>query len=149
MKKKDIEKIEINLFLEGVYLRYGYDFRNYSRASLKRRLFERMGKLGIENISEFQTMVLYDPNEFAEFFNYMSISVTEMFRDPPFFRSLRENVISILDTYPYLKIWHAGCATGEETYSMAIILEEEGLLDRSVIYGTDFNAMCIQTAQEE
>ena len=148
MKEKHIEKIEIDLFLEGVFHRYGYDFRHYSRASLKRRLFERMKKIGIESVSVYQKIVLYDQNEFAEFFNHMSINVTEMFRDPLFFRSLREKVVSILETYPYLKIWNAGCATGEETYSLAIILEEEGLLDRSVVYGTDFNATSIHTAQE-
>ncbi len=148
MRQKDIERIEIDLFLEGINRRYGYDYRNYARASLKRRLFERIQKLGMESISEYQKLVLYDEREFTEFFNHMSITVTEMFRDPLFFRSLRDKVISLLETYPYLKIWNAGCATGEETYSIAILLEEEGLLERALIYGTDFNPTSIQNAQE-
>ena len=134
--------------LEAVYLKYGYDFRNYAKASIKRRILHRLAMSGITSISEMQYKVLYDVSFFESLLLDFSINVTEMFRDPSFYRALRQEVIPVLRTYPYIKIWHAGCATGEEVYSMAILLKEEGLYDRSQIYATDFNQVVLQKAKE-
>ena len=144
----DNQNIEIQLLLEAVYLKYGYDFRNYAKASIKRRILHRMAMSGIESISEMQYKVLYDVSFFESLLLDFSINVTEMFRDPLFYRALRREVIPVLKTYSYVKIWHAGCATGEEVYSMAILLKEEGLYDRSQIYATDFNQVVLQKARE-
>ncbi|MBU3144590.1 protein-glutamate O-methyltransferase CheR [Clostridium sp. CF012] len=142
------EEIEIQLLLEAINMKYGYDFRNYSNAHMERRIHYRMSLAGIDSISEMQHKILYD----VEFFNLVlsdfSINVTEMFRDPSFYRAFRKEVIPILKTYPFIKIWHAGCSTGEEIYSMAILLKEEGLYDRSQIYATDFNKVALQKAKE-
>ena len=144
----DNQNIEIQLLLEAVYLKYGYDFRNYAKASIKRRILHRLAMSGIASISEMQYKVLYDVNYFETLLLDLSINVTEMFRDPSFYQALRQDVIPVLRTYPYVKIWHAGCATGEEVYSMAILLKEEGLYDRSQIYATDFNQVVLQKAKE-
>ncbi|MBP2282283.1 chemotaxis protein methyltransferase CheR [Flavobacterium sp. CG_23.5] len=148
MKDKDTKDIEISLLLEAIYQRYGYDFRQYSQAHIRRRIMNRMTMTGLEYISQMQAMVLNDETFASDLLQDLSITVTEMFRDPEFYKSLRENVIPILKTYPFIKIWHAGCATGEEAYSMAILLQEEGLYDRTTIYATDFNQMALDKAKE-
>ena len=148
MKDKEIEKIEIELVLEGIHRRYGYDFRHYAMASLKRRLRRRMQLAGLEHLSQLLPAVIHDEAFFETFLKDLSITVTEMFRDPPFYKQLRKHVIPALKTYPFIKIWHAGCATGEEVYSLAIVLQEEGYLDRAQIYATDFNTHSLEVARE-
>jgi chemotaxis protein methyltransferase CheR len=145
-RKKD--EVKIHDLLEAVYHKYGYDFRQYSEAHVKRRILNRMNLSGIEDISELQTRVLKEESFASTLLTDLSINVTEMFRDPGFYRSLRENVIPVLKTYPFIKIWHAGCSTGEEAYSMAIILLEEGLFERTTIYATDFNQQVLNCAKE-
>lgn len=144
----DLLNIEIKLLLEAIFLRYGYDFRNYSKSHIKRRVLHRLGTSRISTVTELQNKVLRDRDFFIEFLDDLSINVTEMFRDPDFYRSLRENVIPKLRTYAFFKIWHAGCATGEEVYSLAIMLKEEGLLDRCQVYATDFNRKVLEIAKE-
>ena len=148
MRHKDSSEFEISSLLEAVYQKYGYDFRQYSEAHIRRRITNRMAMSGLEDISQMQFKILNDEIFAANFLQDLSITVTEMFRDPGFYRSLRENVIPILKTYPFIKIWHAGCSTGEEAYSMAIILQEEGLYDRTTIYATDFNQQALNRAKE-
>jgi len=143
-----VEKIEIDLLLSAVSRYYGYDFSNYSKAHIKRRILGFLGKQRYTSISEMQHHVLHNSSIFEEFLNNFSINVTEMFRDPSFYLEFRNKVIPILKTYPYLKIWLAGCSTGEEVYSFAIMLKEEGLLDRTTIYATDFNKDAIQKAKK-
>jgi chemotaxis protein methyltransferase CheR len=142
------ESIEIQLFLEAIYLKYGFDFRNYSKASVKRRLEQRLSRSGLPNFSSMQHKILYDKSFFETLFLDLSINVTEMFRDPLFYKAVRKTVLPILKTYPYIKIWHAGCSTGEEVYSMAILLKEEGLLDKALIYATDVNEKVLKKAKE-
>jgi len=141
------EEIEIHLLLEAINMKYGYDFRNYSSAHMKRRINYRMSVDGIVSITEMQHKILYDKEFFNLVLSDFSINVTEMFRDPSFYRAFRKDVIPILKTYPFIRIWHAGCATGEEIYSMAILLKEEGLYDRAQIYATDFNKIVLQKAK--
>lgn len=143
-----IEKIEMDLLLEAVNRYYGYDFSNYSKAHIKRRLKVFQTKQRYASISELQHHVLHNSTIFEEFLNNFSINVTEMFRDPSFYLDFRNKVIPILKTYPYIKIWISGCATGEEVYSFAIMLKEEGLLERTTIYATDFNKEAIQKAKK-
>ena len=142
------QDIEIDLLLEGIYRHYGYDFRSYARASLRRRLLNRLKIEDLENISQMIPKVLHEREFFEHFLEDLSISVTEMFRDPEFFRTLRQEVIPILKTYPFIKVWVAGCATGEEAFSVAIILKEEGLYDRSQIYATDYNKHSLEFAKK-
>jgi len=144
----DLLTIELNLLLEGIFLKYGYDFRNYSKAHIRRRVLTRLGLSNIGTVSELQGKVLSDPDFFRDFLADLSINVTEMFRDPEFYRSFRENIVPKLKTYTYFKVWHAGCATGEEVYSLAILLQEEGLLDRCQFYATDFNRKVLEIAKE-
>ncbi|MCK9616843.1 MAG: protein-glutamate O-methyltransferase CheR [Lentimicrobiaceae bacterium] len=139
--------IEINLLLEAIYQRYGFDFRNYSKAHLKRRLLHRLGLSGLNNISEMQGKLLHEENFIHTLLSDLSITVTEMFRDPEFYKSVRNHVFPSLKTYPFFRIWHAGCSTGEEVYSMAIMLMEEGLYNRAQIYATDFNHKALQVAK--
>lgn len=142
------ENIELQLLLQAIHLKYGYDFRNYAKASVKRRIQHRMINSGFTNISQMQHRLLNDLNFFETLLLDLSINVTEMFRDPSFYRALRNLVIPALKNNEHLKIWHAGCATGEEVYSMAIILQEEGLYDRSQIYATDMNEVVLKQAKE-
>lgn len=144
----DLFNIELQLLLEAIFLRYGYDFRNYSKAHIKRRVLHRLSTSQLLTVTELQNKVLRDRDFFIEFLNDLSINVTELFRDPDFYKSLRENIIPKLRTYAWFKIWHAGCATGEEVYSLAILLQEEGLLDRCQIYATDFNQKALEIARE-
>ncbi len=145
---KQTINIEITLFLEAIFNKYGYDFRNYSKAHVKRRLINRMNTSKLESISQMQHRVLHEPGFFELILRDLSINVTEMFRDPSFYLALRREVIPLLKTYPYLKIWHAGCSTGEEVYSFAIVLKEEGLYDRVQIYATDFNTNVLDIAKK-
>ena len=148
MKYNDTSDLEILLLLEAIYQKYGFDFRQYSEAHIRRRIMNRMAMSGLEDVSQIQSMVLKDETFASQLLQDLSITVTEMFRDSGFYKSLRENVIPILKTYPFIKIWHAGCATGEEAYSMAIIMQEEGLYDRTTIYATDFNQQALNKAKE-
>ena len=144
---EEAEHIEIDLLLEAVNRRYSYDFRGYARASLRRRLWRRAHGEGVRTISGLQERVLHDPAAMERLLRDLSINVTEMFRDPSFHRALREKVFPILRTYPFIRIWNAGCSTGEELYSIAIALHEEGLLERSRIYATDINDMVLARAK--
>lgn len=146
-KDNENENIELKLLLEAIFMKYGYDFRNYSLAHIKRRVLRRMNMSNIGTISELQYRIIYDEDFFKEVLSDFSINVTEMFRDPLFYKVFRRDVIPILKTYPFIKIWHAGCSTGEEIYSMAILLKEEGLYDRTQIYATDFNEIVLQKAK--
>jgi chemotaxis protein methyltransferase CheR len=141
-------ELEISLLLDTVYQKYGYDFRRYSQAHIRRRIMNRMAMSGLKDISQMQSVVLNDETFASKLLQDLSITVTEMFRDPGFYRSLRDNVIPILKTYPFIKIWHAGCSTGEEAYSMAILMQEESLYDRTTIYATDFNQKVLNKAKE-
>lgn len=142
-----VEDIEIQLLLEALYLRYHYDFRHYARASIKRRLRQAREQLGFETFSAMQDALLHSDELVGRLLDYLTVQVSEMFRDPSYFRALREKVIPHLRTYPSLKIWVAGCSYGEEVYSFAIMLLEEGLLDRSIIYATDINAAALDVAR--
>ncbi len=138
--------LEIRLLLEAIYDRYHYDFRSYAKASLKRRLAQAREKLGVASLSGLQERVLHEPEAFAGLLQYLTVQVSDMFRDPEFFRAIRTQVVPVLATYPSIKVWVAGCSTGEEAYSLAILLQEEGLLDRAIIYGTDINAQALRAA---
>jgi chemotaxis protein methyltransferase CheR len=142
------EAIEIALLLEGVHQHYGFDFRQYARASLRRRLWRRVYAEGLATISGLQERVLHDQAAMERLLLDLSINVTSMFRDPGFFASFRQNVVPSLRTYPFLRIWNAGCSTGEETYSLAILLREVGLYDRTRIYATDINEAVLVSAAE-
>lgn len=142
------ENIEVDLLMDGVHRLYGYDFRNYARASLTRRIWHHVHAENLKSISALQEKVLHDRACFERLVQNLSIPVTEMFRDPSLFRMFREKVVPLLRTYPYIRIWHAGCSTGEEVYSMAILLHEEGLLDKARIYATDMNNRSLQQARE-
>ena len=144
----ELERIEIELLLEGIYRNYGFDFRSYAYASIRRRLWKRIDAEGLKNVSELQARVLHEPPLMELLLLDLSINVTAMFRDPSFYRVFRERVVPILRTYPFIRLWHAGCATGEEVYSMAILLQEEGLYDRCRIYATDINEVVLQKAKE-
>ncbi len=145
---KPIEEIEINLVLEAIYQRYGHDFREYSRSSIKRRLQLALQNADCENLAQMIEKVLYDESFFQWLLAHFSITVTEWFRDPLFFKSMKKEVIPYLKTFPFIKIWHAGCATGEEVYSLAIVLKEEGLYDKATIYATDFNDVALEKAKK-
>ena len=147
MGDRNVE-IELKLLIEAIYLKYSYDFRDYSSASLKRRVLLALKQLDCDSISELQRKILYDPHAFMDLLQYLTIPVSEMFRDPSYYRSLREHVVPVLRTYPSLKIWVAGCSTGEEGYSMAILLKEEGLLERTIIYATDINPRSLEQARQ-
>jgi chemotaxis protein methyltransferase CheR len=148
MPNVENEKIEIELLLEAIYLKYGYDFRSYAKASIKRRILRRLSLSGLKTISEMQHGLLYDRKFFETLLLDLSINVTEMFRDPSFYRALRKKVIPELKNRSFVKVWHAGCATGEEIYSMAILLREEGLYEKTQIYATDNNQKVINEAKE-
>ncbi|HVF41238.1 MAG TPA: protein-glutamate O-methyltransferase CheR [Gemmatimonadaceae bacterium] len=144
----ELERIEVELLLEGIYRHYGFDFRSYAFASIRRRLWKRMEAEGLSRVSDLQARILHEPPLMEKLLLDLSINVTAMFRDPSFYRAFREHVVPLLRTYPFIRIWHAGCATGEEVYSMAILLQEEGLYERSRIYATDINEVVLQRAKE-
>lgn len=142
-----VEEIEVQLLLEAIYQKYGYDFRSYSRASLRRRVEHHLMMHNYANVSALIHEVLHDGAAFAQLLSGLTINVTEMFRDPEFYRAFRTLVVPVLKTYPFIKIWHAGCSTGEEIYSMAILLSEEGLYERSQIYATDIDREVLEKAK--
>jgi chemotaxis protein methyltransferase CheR len=142
-----LERIEIELLLEAIYRQHGFDFRSYAYASLKRRLWKHIEAHGLRTISGLQQQVLHDPAAMEGLLMDLSVSVTSMFRDPNFYKAFRLQVVPLLRTYPFIRVWHAGCATGEEVYSMAILLQEEGLYDRARIYATDINEALLETAR--
>jgi chemotaxis protein methyltransferase CheR len=140
--------VEIQSLLDSILREYGYDFRDYSGSHIFRRITNCMSRFGIDSISELQNSLINDPGLFHRFLLELSVNVTEMFRDPGFYVTVRELVVPLLKTYPFLKIWHAGCSTGEEVYSMAILLKEEELLERCIIYATDFNQIVLRKAAD-
>jgi chemotaxis protein methyltransferase CheR len=143
----ELERIEIELLLEGIFRRYGFDFRAYAHASLRRRLWKRVEAERLTTISALQARVLHDPEALDRMLLDLSVNVTAMFRDPGFYKEFRATVVPLLRTYPFIRIWHAGCSTGEEVYSTAIVLYEEGLLDRARIYATDINDVVLRHAR--
>ncbi|VTU24909.1 chemotaxis methyltransferase CheR [Variovorax sp. SRS16] len=140
--------IELRLLMEAIYLKYSHDFRDYTGASQKRRVLYALGQLDLPSISALQDKVLRDPAVFSRLLQFLTIPVSEMFRDPAYFLALRRQVVPVLQTYPSIKIWVAGCSTGEEVFSLAILLEEEGLLARSRIYATDINPTSLEKARQ-
>jgi chemotaxis protein methyltransferase CheR len=146
--ERDLERLEIELLLEAVYRRYGLDFRQYAQASLKRRLYRRLHAEGLKTLSQLQDKLLHEPACMEQLLVDLSINVTSMFRDPSFYLAFRQKVVPLLRTYPYTRIWCAGCSTGEEVYSLAIVLHEEGVYERARIYATDINENVLQTARE-
>ncbi len=144
----DLERVEIELLLDGVFRHYGFDFRSYAYASIRRRLWKRAEGEGLQTISALQDRILHDTEAMERLLLDLSVNVTAMFRDPSFYQEFREHVVPLLRTYPFIRIWHAGCSSGEEVYSMAILLEEEGLYDRARLYATDINDVVLQRAQQ-
>jgi len=140
--------IEIRLLLEAVMLRYQHDFRDYAVASLRRRLRQAMTHFGCATLTQLQDRVLHDPPTFTQMLRFFTVQVSEMFRDPAYFSTLRREVLPVLATYPSLKVWVAGCSTGEEVWSLAILLAEEGLLERTVVYATDIQPAAIEQAEK-
>jgi len=146
-RRESSRDVELGLLLDAIYLTYHYDFRSYSEASLKRRVTAALAHFKCETISRLQERVLREPQVFTELLRFLTVQVSDMFRDPTYYRALRETVIPYLKSYASLKIWVAGCANGEEAYSLAIMLHEEGLLERSLIYATDINPECLRAAE--
>lgn len=144
---KDLEKIEIDLLLQGIYSWCGYDFKNYAYNSIRRRIWHRVYAEKLNSITGLLEKILHDPACLKRLINDFSINVTEMFRDPLFFLTFREKVVPILRTYPSIRIWHSGCSTGEEVYSMSILLQEEGLYEKTKIYATDINETVLRVAK--
>lgn len=144
----ELEEIELQLLLEGIYRHYGLDFRDYAAASLKRRIHETMNAEGTRTVSAYQDKVLHDSACMDRLMLALSINVTAMFRDPSFYATFRRKVVPLLRTYPFVRIWHAGCATGEEVYSLAILLQEENLYAKCRIYATDMNKEVLRKARE-
>jgi chemotaxis protein methyltransferase CheR len=143
----ELEAIEIELLLLGIYKRYGYDFRNYAPASMRRRILAFVGHEKLGSISALQQHVLHDPSCMDRFVLSLTVNVTAMFRDPGFFLAVRKQIIPVLKTYPLIRIWIAGCASGEEAYSMAIMLQEEGIYEKCRIYATDMNEAVLRKAK--
>jgi chemotaxis protein methyltransferase CheR len=139
---------EVHSLLDSILLKYGYDFKDYSDSHVRRRITNSMLRFGFDSVSELQSSLINDSGLFHRFLLELSVNVTEMFRDPGFYVAVREVAVPLLKTYPFLKIWHAGCSTGEEVYSMAILLKEEELLDRCIIYATDFNQIALKKAAD-
>jgi len=139
--------LEVELLLEAIYRRWSYDFRHYSRASIRRRIAGALARLPVENVAMLQHGVLRDRGLFMELLSWLTVPVSDCFRDPDYFRALRQGVLPVLATYPTVKVWVAGCSTGEEAYSIAILLHEAGLLERSVIYATDICPASLRSAE--
>ncbi len=139
--------IELKLLLEAIYLKYQHDFRHYSVSSLRRRLTQALTDLGFKTLSQLQERILRDATLFSRLFQYLTVQVSEMFRDPTYFRAIREQVVPILQTYPSIKVWVAGCSTGEELWSLAILFAEENIAERTVLYATDINADALRQAE--
>jgi chemotaxis protein methyltransferase CheR len=143
----DVLQIEVSLLLEALHQRYGYDFREYARETVTRRVEQCCTDLALDSVSELTARVLREPATFFRLVGYFSVNVTALFRDPAFYAALRACVLPMLRTWPHVKVWDAGCATGEELYSLAIVLVEHGLHDRSRIYATDISASALDTAK--
>ena len=133
--------------IDAIYHRYHYDFRGYAQASLKRRLHTALTQFECKTLSQLQDRVLHEPSVFPALMEYLTVQVSDMFRDPSYYLALRNEVVPLLRTYPSLKVWVAGCSAGEEVYSLAILLKEEGLLDRTLIYATDINPHALRAAE--
>ncbi|MHB8783701.1 MAG: CheR family methyltransferase [Desulfobacteria bacterium] len=146
-EKKTLREIEVSLLLEGIHRRYGYDFRDYAPASLRRRISKCVADEKVRSVSGLQAKILHDPHCMERFLNTVSISVTSMFRDPELYLSFRKNAVPQLRNLPFLRVWHVGCATGEEVYSMAILLQEEGLLEKCRLYATDISGALLEQAR--
>lgn len=144
----ELEELEITLLLQALYSHWGLDFRDYARASLRRRLWKRASAEGVRTISGLQEAILHDEKVMHRLLHDLSINVTAMFRDPTFYLAFRQKVVPILRTYPWIRIWDAGCSTGEETYSLAILLQEEGLYHKTRIYATDMNETVLEKARQ-
>ena len=142
-----LEEVEVRLLLEGIRLRYGYDFREYAARPLRRSIYDAMANEGISTISTYQGRILRDETSMHRFLSIAGVSVTSMFREAELMRCLREEVVPVFRTYPSVRIWMVGCATGEEVYSLAIVLQEEGLLRRASIYATDLNDGALTVAR--
>ncbi|WP_372442253.1 CheR family methyltransferase [Metabacillus bambusae] len=145
---EEVEKIEIDLLLEAVFRYYGYDFRNYATPFIQRRICHRVNKENLTSISALQEKVLREPIVMESLISDFSINVTEMFRDPEFFKSFRTKVIPLVKDFPDIRIWHVGCSSGEEVYSMAILLHEEGIYEKTRIFATDINASILEKAKK-
>ncbi|MEW5929372.1 MAG: protein-glutamate O-methyltransferase CheR [Gemmatimonadota bacterium] len=143
----ELERVEVEILLEGIFRHYGFDFRSYAYASLRRRLWKRIRAEGLETVSGLQERVLHDRDAMERLLLDLSVNVTSMFRDPNFYRAFRTQVVPLLRTYPFIRVWHAGCSTGEEVYSMAILLKEEGLYERARVYATDINEVVLAQAR--
>jgi chemotaxis protein methyltransferase CheR len=143
---EDLE-IEIDLLLEAIFRKYSYDFRHYARASLRRRVLGALAKLGVQSVSQLQDRVLRQPAAFTTLLGQLTVPVSDMFRDPTYFAGLREQVLPMLATYASLKVWAPGCSTGEEVCALAILLDEAGLLERTLIYATDINPAALRVAE--
>jgi chemotaxis protein methyltransferase CheR len=139
-------EMELGLLIDAIYQRYHYDFRGYAPGSLCRRLRTAMHRFECRTLSQLRDRVVHDPEIFPALLDFLTVQVSEMFRDPEYFLALRERVVPLLRTYPSLKLWVAGCSAGEEAYSLAILLHEEGLLSKTLIYATDINTRMLQKA---
>jgi chemotaxis protein methyltransferase CheR len=145
---KEIVDLELGLLLEAVYHRSGYDFRQYAPSTIRRRIKEHLQNENVKSVSILQDRVLHDPASMERLIVTLSVRVTSMFRDPEFYRAVRTRLVPFLKTFPFIRIWHAGCCTGEEVYSLAILLHEEGIYGRCRIYATDMNAAVIKKARD-
>ncbi|WP_235971833.1 CheR family methyltransferase [Azohydromonas caseinilytica] len=139
--------LEVRLLLEAVYLRYQHDFRDYAIASVRRRMRQALQHFGCASLAQLQHRLLREPHTFQQALRFFTVHVSEMFRDPPYWRALREQVVPLLRTYPSLKLWVAGCSSGEEVWSLCIVLAEEGLLERSIVYATDIDPAALRSAE--
>jgi chemotaxis protein methyltransferase CheR len=142
-----VEDIEIQLLLEALYQRYHYDFRNYAQASIKRRLKQAREQMGFRSFSALQENLLHNPATLGRLLSYLTVQVSDLFRDPSYFRAIREKIVPHLRTYPSLRIWIAGCSSGEELYSFVILFREEGLEQRTLFYATDINQNALAKAE--
>jgi chemotaxis protein methyltransferase CheR len=145
--RREVESLEIDLLLEAVMRRYGYDFRNYARTSMARRIRKMLAREDLSSVSELQDLLLKQPEMMGKFVELVGVHTTSMFRDPDFYRALRSEIVPLLRTYPFIRIWHAGCASGEEAYSLAILLEEEGIYERCRLYATDLSDDVLEKAK--
>jgi chemotaxis protein methyltransferase CheR len=145
---ESVESLELELLLEAVFRLHGYDFRDYARTSIRRRITSIMKREEVRTISGLQEKILHDRACFDRFLNGLSVNVSAMFRDPDFFLAFRRHAVPLLRTYPFIRIWQAGCSLGEEAFSLAILLEEEGLYDRALIYATDINEVTLRQARD-
>jgi chemotaxis protein methyltransferase CheR len=146
-EERDTFDEELRLFLEAIYFKYQHDFRHYALASLRRRVARAMEHFGCRSVSQLQDRALHDGGIFAQLLQFLTVQVSDMFRDPGYFKALREEVVPVLKTYPSVRLWVAGCSTGEEVWSLLIVLAEEGLLDLALVYATDINTTSLRTAE--